>query len=504
MLSVIPWNAAFAAKAGALTAALAIGIALTLASAEASDEFGDSVSISPFGKTYGNPADVLGGPDGAVLQIGTIHGGGGITVSFDDNVAFNGPGADLRIHPLDSELPAVASIEVSADGVGFIGAGDFSDGAGAINLDLGALGLSFATAVRITYVSGSLPGFEVDAISALNQVDIDIALAPTPHESPGFTDHTVTATFTSSTATIEGVPINFEVTAGGPNAGVIATVNTDAAGAADFTWTGEGGPGFDTVEAWLDLNQNGIRDPGEPFAVAVQEWHGVTGIILIEDLDGGGLVVGDFVQVTVEDRDLDVTDGADTVEVNVSSDSDGIGFALTLTETGDHTGVFTGLFELGETTVPDTVLAAADGDVVTALYIDELDGEGDVDTELPGGLPVVGEEENGTKVTVCHIPPGNPGNLHTLHVGSSALGAHLGHGDYPGECGESDVLSKQEEQQELKAERDADREQKKADQDADREQERLEREAERLEAEAARDAAFCAKKGDDHSRCSKD
>lgn len=38
------------------------------------------------------------------------------------------------------------------------------------------------------------------------------------------------------------------------------------------------------------------------------------------------------------------------------------------------------------------------------------------------------------KVTICHIPPGNHDNAHTIRVGSPALEAHLAHGDKPGKC----------------------------------------------------------------------
>jgi hypothetical protein len=34
-----------------------------------------------------------------------------------------------------------------------------------------------------------------------------------------------------------------------------------------------------------------------------------------------------------------------------------------------------------------------------------------------------------TKVTVCHVPPGNPGNCHEIEVSMAALQAHLDHGD---------------------------------------------------------------------------
>jgi hypothetical protein len=39
------------------------------------------------------------------------------------------------------------------------------------------------------------------------------------------------------------------------------------------------------------------------------------------------------------------------------------------------------------------------------------------------------------KTTICHIPPGNPANAHTLCIGNAAVPAHLdNHGDYLGAC----------------------------------------------------------------------
>jgi hypothetical protein len=38
------------------------------------------------------------------------------------------------------------------------------------------------------------------------------------------------------------------------------------------------------------------------------------------------------------------------------------------------------------------------------------------------------------KIDICHIPPGSPGNAHTLSVSESALEAHLEHGDVLGPC----------------------------------------------------------------------
>jgi uncharacterized protein DUF4382 len=40
----------------------------------------------------------------------------------------------------------------------------------------------------------------------------------------------------------------------------------------------------------------------------------------------------------------------------------------------------------------------------------------------------------GHKTTICHVPPGNPANAHTISVGNPAVPAHLAHGDYLGAC----------------------------------------------------------------------
>jgi hypothetical protein len=36
------------------------------------------------------------------------------------------------------------------------------------------------------------------------------------------------------------------------------------------------------------------------------------------------------------------------------------------------------------------------------------------------------------KCTICHVPPGNPPNAHTITVGCSAVDAHLR--NHPGDC----------------------------------------------------------------------
>src|SRR4051794_18513727 len=41
---------------------------------------------------------------------------------------------------------------------------------------------------------------------------------------------------------------------------------------------------------------------------------------------------------------------------------------------------------------------------------------------------------NTKKTTICHIPPGNPSNAHTICVGNAAVPAHVAHGDALGSC----------------------------------------------------------------------
>lgn len=38
------------------------------------------------------------------------------------------------------------------------------------------------------------------------------------------------------------------------------------------------------------------------------------------------------------------------------------------------------------------------------------------------------------KVEVCHVPPGDPGNAHTISISPAALDAHRAHGDTSGRC----------------------------------------------------------------------
>jgi hypothetical protein len=428
-------------------AVVIIALAFAIGRAEASgDEYGDSTDSS--GGIAGDESNATGAADTDIVQVGTVDssGVGSLTVFFDDNVAFNGTGDDIIVRTIDVEFPAEATIEVSADGVTWVAVGDFFDTAD-VSFDIGGLGLDYAVAVRITNLTTDaalLPGFDVESVEALNQIDLeDVVLDATPDtdENPGLTSHTVTANLKDAGVAVEGALVSFLVSPG-PNDLDAGSEFSDAAGDAAFTYTGDGGPGVDAITAWLDINGNGTLDAGEPSDVVSKQWHGVTGTIDLTDVDGGGVVVGDTLQVFVDDKDLDTTAGADTVTVMVSSTSDpapGGLTALLLTETGPSTGVFVGSLTLVDTATNEATaeLLAADGDTITASYDDALDGNGDDPPAVTDTLTVTDVEDfdGAEKVTICHYPGGNPGNAHTLSVGAPAVDSHLAnHGDDPGEC----------------------------------------------------------------------
>jgi hypothetical protein len=82
--------------------------------------------------------------------------------------------------------------------------------------------------------------------------------------------------------------------------------------------------------------------------------------------------------------------------------------------------------------------------VLAALCTMFVGGCGGGTLEDEGSDPALrGEELNGGaatgagqgKITICHVPPGNPANAHTLVVGGPAWNGHRHHrGDYLGAC----------------------------------------------------------------------
>ena len=157
-----------------LTGAWAM-ISPSIQAQEAGDPYADRVvSFTPgegANPEFGDPDTVLGPPDfneatlSGFLNLGV---GGSVTVAFEDNVAVDGPGPDIRIYgdPGNDERWV---IEVSQDGVTFV---SFDDLPEVTVLDLADVGLPETRFVRLTDdgspTAGLSPGAELDAVEAVN------------------------------------------------------------------------------------------------------------------------------------------------------------------------------------------------------------------------------------------------------------------------------------------------------------------------------------------------
>ncbi len=66
---------------------------------------------------------------------------------------------------------------------------------------------------------------------------------------------------------------------------------------------------------------------------------------------------------------------------------------------------------------------------------DESEDESEDDTDdFYHGIVSVSSTTSTGKVTLCHVPPGNPSKAHSITVASPSVSAHLAHGDYLGAC----------------------------------------------------------------------
>ena len=89
------------------------------------------------------------------------------------------------------------------------------------------------------------------------------------------------------------------------------------------------------------------------------------------------------------------------------------------------------LLGCGAPSASDPAPAAGAQQALAALAACGLDdGSIDSDAHLNACDP-----QDVKKTTICHIPPGNPANAHTICVGNPAVSHHIkNHGDYVGPC----------------------------------------------------------------------
>ncbi len=100
---------------------------------------------------------------------------------------------------------------------------------------------------------------------------LDITLDPLSATNQVNTNHTVTAVVTRDGQAQSGEVVRFRVTGSGNPTPSSGRQTTNAQGRASFTFTNSQA-GANTIEAWVDLDDDGVRDTNEPRAFATKTW----------------------------------------------------------------------------------------------------------------------------------------------------------------------------------------------------------------------------------------
>jgi photosystem II stability/assembly factor-like uncharacterized protein len=213
------------ASACLLLSVLSVMLAAPAIAQQAGDPYADRVVSftpgNPASRPWNDPQRVLGPPDfNEANTTGwlTLGVGGSVTVEFVDNVAGDGPGADIEIvgDPGNDEQ---WTVEVSTDGQAYKSFGLVSERA---QLDLAKVGLAEVRFVRITDdgdpSGGASPGAELDAVVALNSRSL---AAATPTGAPASAPAKQATAAISSTAADASPLVDREwVRLGGPLGGL--------------------------------------------------------------------------------------------------------------------------------------------------------------------------------------------------------------------------------------------------------------------------------------------
>jgi hypothetical protein len=109
--------------------------------------------------------------------------------------------------------------------------------------------------------------------------------------------------------------------------------------------------------------------------------------------------------LTVNDCGLNLDDATiDTVDISIASDSEPAGETITLYETDVATSLFEGSITLSQTDAAG-ILLVAEGDTVTAIYIDADDGEGHYNVEVTDTATVDCTPPSISNVQTINIEP---------------------------------------------------------------------------------------------------
>jgi hypothetical protein len=159
-------------------------------------------------------------------------------------------------------------------------------------------------------------------------------------------------------------------------------------------------PGAYTVEI---TGTNIAQGPTQPFGVTSNGFLVNCSSAGLVSIGAGLLPCSGSVGVQVIDCDLNTSDSVvDTVTVQIASSSDA-GFSLVLTETAPESAAFLGSFSYADNGTAD--LLVANGDQVTATYIDADDGNGGSNVVVTRSVNVDCEAPMVVSASVSDIEP---------------------------------------------------------------------------------------------------
>ncbi|MBW8050346.1 MAG: T9SS type A sorting domain-containing protein [Cytophagales bacterium] len=146
----------------------------------------------------------------------------------------------------------------------------------------------------------------------------------------------------------------------------------------------------------------------------------------VNDIDVSSVLLGGIspIRSKIEDVSIPVINKQDVCDCT-TDDADGFEDLTLKFKTQDIVSI------LGFVSGGDTIVLTITGILLDSTPFDASDCI--IIIPVGGG----GNDTVGGKVAICHIPPGNPANAHTIFVSSNAIDAHLAHGDNLGMCDSS-------------------------------------------------------------------
>jgi adhesin/invasin len=230
----------------------------------------ESLGVEPHGFAikHWNPAQLVLTPAIDVNPVGTSHTVTA-TLTFFGPPDFTGaepvPGIVVRF-TVTGVAPASGQCTTNGSGqCSFSYPGPFTPSTDAINAyaDMDADGVEDVG--------------EPQTFAQKNWNPAQLVLTPAIDVNPVGTSHTVTATLTffgppsfTGTEPVPGIVIRFTVTGPGATTG---SCTTNASGQCSFSYPGPLTPGTDAINAYADMDADGVQDVGEPQTFAQKNWN---------------------------------------------------------------------------------------------------------------------------------------------------------------------------------------------------------------------------------------